>query len=188
MPRDEWLAMAGLIAVVLSGIASFIFRNQLNWFTYNLLISVAALGVAFTSILLPGVLRTQFNIDLGQAAKLSAFGPLAVFAVLLWLWTGQAPAVVGFCDLSGRWRCNDDKGFQCDEKLKLAEIHQDGTFVTLFNERYQTHPIIDNISEGYFNPKTNELKTNKWGNAGVSNACNKIDFEQSTIWTRETTK
>lgn len=70
----------------------------------------------------------------------------------------------------------------------MAEIHQDGTFVTLFNERYQTHPIIDNISEGYFNPKKNELKTNKWGNAGVSNACNKIDFEQSTIWTRETTK
>jgi|SRR5450631_130650 hypothetical protein len=94
MPRDEWLAIAGLIAVVLSGIASFIFRNHLNWFTYNLLISVAALGVAFISILLPGVLRTQFNIDLGQAAKLSAFGPLAVFAVLLWLWTGQAPAVV----------------------------------------------------------------------------------------------
>jgi len=188
MTGDRWLAVAGLFIVIFSGISSFVFRNQLNWFIYNLLISLAALGVALTSILLPGVLRTQFNVDLGQAAKLSAFGPLAVFAMLLWLWTGKAPAVVGFCDLSGRWRCNDDKGLKCDDKLKLGEIHQDGTFVTLFNERYQTEPTPGNLTEGYFNPKTNELKTKSWGNAGVNSACNKIDFEQSTYWTRETTQ
>ena len=97
------------------GPPSFVFGNQLNWFTYNLLIGVAALGVAFISILLPGVMRTQFNIDLGQAAKLSAFGPLAVFAVLLWLWTGQAPALVGFCDLSGRW------GVRLPSRLSYAQ-------------------------------------------------------------------
>jgi hypothetical protein len=185
---DRWVAAIGLAVVVASGIISLVFRNQLNWFIYNLLISLAALGIAAISILLPGALRTRLNLDIGQAAKLSAFGPLAVFALLLWVWTGQAPAVVGFCDLSGRWRCHDDKGFKCHETLKIGEILQDGAFAVLYNERHQSDPRPENISEGYFNPKTNELKTQKWGNAGVSNACNKIDFEQSTYWTRETTQ